>query len=568
MKFISYPVGSVHPSYSKWAGDWEKWRLAYEGGSDFIDKYLERLSDRETDTDFNARKLITYCPRFAGSAVDDVKNAIFQRMVDVKRIEGPASYQNAIAGLGWGVDLLGNTMGSFVGTEIIAELLTMTKVGVLVDMPQQDELGVTQADKENKHPFLSAYPIEDIINWSMDPDGFNVLLLKETEEVTDDLGLPESLVVRYRYMKRIPEGVFVRFYDEQGETLSEQILGVPKIPFTVFELPLSLMSQTAQYQIALMNIESSDVAFAGKSNYPFYYEYYDPKSEPTYLKHAAEPGNTGTADEAIAKEKEVRTGPGQGRRIPKGFDKPGYINPDPDTLRVSMEKGEQLKQDIRLLINLNLSAMNPQRQAAETKAFTESRSLEAGLSHIGLVLEKGEAEIAKFWAEFEGTETPAEIAYPRSYNLLTEAQRLSHAKNYVELSDKIPSDSFRREMNKKLVSILLSGDVTAKDYEKILKEVDETDVLNSDPDVILRATELGLCDDVTASNGLGFDGATVVPQAREDRAKRIALTQKAQEKDAAARGIDPQAGDDPKDEKKGKPGRGEGVKIDKEGDKS
>ena len=69
-----------HPSYFSDSTDWEKWRLTYQGGTHFRDRYLERFSQREDTNDFSLRRKITPIPAFAKSAVQEIRNSIFQRM--------------------------------------------------------------------------------------------------------------------------------------------------------------------------------------------------------------------------------------------------------------------------------------------------------------------------------------------------------------------------------------------------------------------------------------------------------------------------------------------------------
>src|SRR4051812_47167550 len=103
---------------------WHKWRLTYKAGDDFITEYLQRMNRREDPQDYRERLAVTYCPSFAKAAINDVKNSIFQRLVDITREGGPRSYSEAINGRLGGVDMLGNTMNSFMGRRVLPELLS------------------------------------------------------------------------------------------------------------------------------------------------------------------------------------------------------------------------------------------------------------------------------------------------------------------------------------------------------------------------------------------------------------------------------------------------------------
>ncbi len=154
-------IKSRYPWYLKSLSEWTKWRLTYEGGQAFINTYLHKLSSRESDPDFESRKAQTYCPAFAAAVVDEIKNSIYQRMPDIKRVGGSKTYQQACIGELYGVDLDSSSMNYYLGTETLTELLIMSKVGILID--NASDLGLTLQDKGNKHPYLGMYPIESIL---------------------------------------------------------------------------------------------------------------------------------------------------------------------------------------------------------------------------------------------------------------------------------------------------------------------------------------------------------------------------------------------------------------------
>lgn len=520
-------VSVRHPLYSSGIVDWEKWRLAYEANDEFKQKYLVKLSKRETDEELKQRRTSTYVPAFAAAAINDIKNAIFQRTNDVSRVGGTDSYQSAIDGNLGGVDLVNSSMGTFIGTEIITELLVLSKVGVLVDNFTSDQLGVTLKDRGTKHPFLTSYSAENILSWTKDEHGFKAVLLREEIEEKDQYGLPTGTESRYRLMRRVDDHVEVDFFDKKGQSLTAFQLDVPQIPFTVFDIPLSLMRNIADYQIALMNIESSDISFVMKANFPFYFEYYDPKTDPVMMKGPASPDDKGTSAETVSKDKEIEVGVTKGRRFPKGVNDPGFIAPPAETLEASMHKGSQIKDDIRSLLNLNLQALNPRRQSAESKEKDEG-SLENSLSYIGLVLEKGEQTIAQHWSMFEPGGSEVHVSYPKTYTLKSEGQRREEASELEKLADKVPSDRFRREVKKKVARTIIGTDVTEKVLDEVVEEIEKSETLTADPNIILSSHKAGLVSDVTASDAIGFNGEEEIPKAKKDRAERAAMIVDAQ----------------------------------------
>ena len=554
-----------HPEYTEEYNDFCKWRSAYNGGRKFIDDYLKPLSRRETTDDFAARKQIAYVPKFAASAINKIKNAIYSRMTNVKRVGGPTSYHDACEGMLGGVDLNGSTMNMFMGTDVLIDLMIMRKVGVLVDAPQYE--GKTLLDKGNGHPFVSMYQRENIRSWKWTFQGsrkvLTSLLLEEAVEIENEYGLPSGTTCRYRHMQLTNRGVSVTFYaKDQKEPESQVVLSIPRIPFEFLEIPVSLMQDVSDYQAALMNIESSDISFVMKANYPFFYEYYNQKAEPEGMKVVAVPTADGTvADQQPARQREVATGATQGRRYPQGVDSPGFVNPSPETLEVSMKKGEQLKDDIYRLVNLNLE--NTAR-SAESKEKDE-HTVEDSLSFFGLTLQKAEIRIGELWAMFEGSKAYPKVTYPEEYSLKSPEERNEEAEQLTKRKDDIPSDTYKKAVSKKIARLTVGTEVSASDWKKITSEIDSAETLTTNPDQVLADHEAGLVGDETASLARGYKKGEV-EKARKDRAERIKLTLEAQggpENASGARGAGEFGGASGADEKIGKPKRGAADKVQK-----
>lgn len=533
---------SVHPSYLNLWIDWEKFRYIMEGGDDFIEKYLIKFSSREDDTDFANRKLITPIPGFASAALIDVKNAIFQRMDDISREGGSDLFDTVMAGGRGGVDQQESTMNHFIGKKVLPELLFMGKVGIYVDMPVLPELQ-TKFDANQVHPYYYTYRAEQIRNWIFEypREGveFEKLLLEENIIAYDNFGLPKEEKKRYRLLSKEDGVVLVRFYDSDnkqvnldGEFTDTPIeLKINHIPFVLLELDRSMLQDIANHQIALLNMESSDVNYSLKANFPFYTEQYSGKFGSSYLQ-----GNEDSEDHRQGSEVEV--GGVQGRRYGKDLDRPGFINPSPEPLEASMEKQKNLKDDIRALVNLALSAIRPKFASAESKVMDE-RGLEAGLSFLGLVLEQGERQLAKLFSEYEGDGKIATINYPERYNLKTDKQRLDEADALGGQMAIVPSQTYQKAIAKEITAILLDAKVSNDDLKKILDEIEVADFISSDAGDIHADIEKGLVSLETASKARGYDPDEVT-KAAKDHAERIARIKEAQgnDNDAGARGID------------------------------
>jgi hypothetical protein len=558
----------THPHYERLLREWFKWRLCYEGGQRFIDFYLQQWSKRETIPDFMARKLISYAPAFAKAAINEVKNSIFQRMVDVTRIGGSTTYQNAVDGLDNGVDLLGSSMNSFIGRKILPELLTMSKIGVFVDMPNVTMPTLadqTIAQKRNLRPYIYYYPAEDIRSWiyddTEDPNEFSSILLRDYYyDYEPETKLPTTQKMRFRHLWKEDGKVYAKFYTETGQVVDQRgnlidepiLLDIPNIPFVVFELSDSLLHDIANYQIALLNMESGDLMYSLRANFPFYTEQFDPRAENNFFRppDKDQGGTPGlSADAQAAKPQEIITGPQQGRKYPTGTERPGFIHPSPDPLRVSMEKGMRMREDIRQLLNLAITNLQAKMASAESKGFDE-RSLESGLSYIGLELENGERKIAKFWAAYENTRNPqqATVNYPEKYTLRSEEDRRKDADQLEKLMPSIPSITFRKEVSKQIVDLTLGVRVSRETLDKINKEIDGAKQIDTDWQAIASDVQNGLVSNDTASQARGYPAGEAVKAAKDhaDRLKRIQEAQTSpsenQPASPAARGLADQGG--------------------------
>ncbi len=543
-----------HPIYQASLQEWEKWRLTYRSKEEFRDKYLKKFSKRESQPEFQDRKSITYVPAFAKGAVNEVKDSIFQRLVEVRRNGGPKSYEDAIVGNEGGVDLMGSTMDAYLGSEVLPELLSMGKVGVYVDAPE--DRGLTLADKKG-HPYLYMYRAEDILNWvwksTGDTQQFKSLMLRDTiNEIDEHTGLPKAASVRFRYYWIDPNGqVWCQFFNIEGKPVNKRgdiessptLLSTTKIPFVLLELTGSLMEDVADYQIALMNLESSDLSYSLKSNIPFYVEQYDPISESPHLRtpgldtdHETDPDGGEQTDAQTAKDEEIQVGTSNARRYPKNTNQPAFINPSSEPLVVSMAKGQQMKADIRLLVKLTVQNLAPRRASSDSKK-KDDRSLEAGLSAIGMTMEVAEKQIAVLWSQYEETKEIAEIRYPDSYDLKTDEDRRKETEALSETLN-YPSITYKREATKRIVENLMGHSLSKDTLEKIHAELDKQVVFTNDPDEMHDDIKAGLLSLETAAKAKQYPKEEVA-KAAKDHAERVARIVESQ---ASARGASDLAG--------------------------
>jgi len=554
-------VDTRHPMVYVGQTDWALWRKTYDGGLDFRDTYLKQFTAREEQTDFNLRREITPIPTFAKAALNDIRNAIFQRMRDILRRGGSETYQNAINGLQGGIDRRGSTMNAFLGMKVLTELLVMGRVGVYVDAPVAPKVS-TLAEAATQ-PYLYQYAVEDILNWKMaGPDKesqFQAILLRDTTLQFDQRTLlPSTTGERYRLMWIDSEtgNVMLQFYSMTGDPIDSDgepaidgpvMLELKQIPFVILELEDSLLKDVCYYQIALLNLVSADVNYALRANFTFMVEQRDLRATGAHLKRTATAEGTATAGGQGADDEDIKVGATHGRAYDKGMNAPAFINPSSETLEASLALQVKLENDIRKLINLAVTNIGENT----SDASTDNAGLEAGLSYIGLILENAERQIATHWAAYEQRNLKqrnvATVKYPDRYSLKTDVDRVTEAENLSDLMTAVPGRTVKKELGKLIVTALLAGKVDLETIQKIEKEIEVAGYTTSNPSTIIEAKNAGLCGDKTASEALGFTGQEYIKARADhiDRIKRIAETQGVIEggQNPAARGVDDLASD-------------------------
>ena len=535
-----------HPEYSKNILSWNKFRSTFVGGEQFVDDYLVMYSLREGTTEFERRKKMTYCPAHAKAAVIDIKNSIYQRLPDIIRYDGPSSYVSAISGAdGIGVDRQGGSMTGFIGRKVLPELLSMGAVGVFVDRLPMDAK-TSRVETKGMYPYLYIYKVEDIRSFAVDTSGnFTSLLLRDTiYEEDPDTGLIIKEAKQYRLLRLTSGGVTVELFDARGIKTRTVDLNLRKIPFVLFQISHSLLIDVADYQVALLNLASSDMDYAVKSNFPFYVEQYNPATTALAAIPAAEGDGTSVSANK-AKNTEIKVGVTQGRRYPVGQDRPAFIHPSSEPLKASMDKQRDLQREIRMLVNLSLMNLDPNR-ASEGSRELDNQGLESGLSYIGMELETGERALGVIWADYEASREIPMVNYPTKYSLLSDSERREEAKELREEMSRLPSLTYQKTIAKRIASVMLSSKIPVEEMEKIHKEIDSATVVVTDPTIIKEDHEAGFIGTDLASEARGYPKGEV-EKAKADhaeRAIRIAAAQSSVTQEPGARGVDDLSADD------------------------
>ena len=100
-------------------------------------------------------------------------------------------------------------------------------------------------------------------------------------------------------------------------------LELTRIPFVLLDIGDSMIKDVVNHQIALLNLVSSDVNYALKSNFPFYVEQKDQRAGGQHLKYAVGEDGTATTGGQAGADTDIKVGTTQGRTYDmKGMNPP------------------------------------------------------------------------------------------------------------------------------------------------------------------------------------------------------------------------------------------------------
>lgn len=257
-------VDTPADSYTKYYDMWIDMRNAKEGERAVKKggtRYLPMLGGQNLDDDGNRRyaayKLRATFYNATGRTIDSMSGMVFRKPPIIKR---PTALDQFVED----VTLAGIPLQGFA-EHIVDELLTVGRIGVLIDLPEMpdDVRTLAEADRANIRPFWSHYSAENIINWRTGRIGNRTILTQvrlwesvdqydgddEFEEdyidqirvldlapisLGDEDEAPSTLVYRQRLFRRNPmkKEEWVQFGADIYPTVNNSF--IPEIPFFFF----------------------------------------------------------------------------------------------------------------------------------------------------------------------------------------------------------------------------------------------------------------------------------------------------------------------------------------------
>jgi len=496
----------------------DRWRLIKNGGDAFVSEFLVKR-EYETTSAFADRTNITPDPCTASAAIDDLINTLSARL-DVTRSGGSDLFQAVISGGLGGVDHNDPSMQTFIIRDCLPELCFMSMHGWLINnfIDENDPI---------KTPYIIPYKAEDIYNWAYVNGKLVAIALRSFAAIIDENGFSSDSMEVYRIFKLVDGKVVTHLENVEGKQIdpitlepasSEETLNLDEIPFVFLRLPVPLLQKIDKYQIAVLNLQSADIDWLNTGNMTIYVEQSPLHSSLPQIKQPDDPTQDPITNQVVIGNK-------IGRSYSMQAERPAFIAPPADPIKVSMEKQANLTNQVKDILKTQLNTM---KLASSESIDKLSQGLEAGLFVIGVCLLTAEIEFARIFSKYEGKgENTAKISYPVKYELRTEEDRLNKASKLKEIQKSIGSNIAKKSLEIQILQTLLEGRIESKDYDSAIKEVREAEFCIYDPDSIVSFTEGGVISRELASKTLGAPSGDSAKATAEhlERIKAVQLSQ-------------------------------------------
>lgn len=487
------------------ARDFFEWRFCYAGGRLFREEFLQRFDDRENEAEYIRRRSLTPIPAYAKTAINNVKNSVIRRLPDIRRSGGTKKWQDAVAGVGRGVDRRGSSMNAFIAKKILAELLVMGRTGVLVDAPALPD-GMTQDEvPESFSPWLNSYRVEFIHNLvpaDVDsPSDWSSVKLENNRRQIDPV-TGENVVVsgfrKYWLDADRDNKVNLQDFNESDEATGEiRHLNIDAIPLVLFSIDQSLMADACSYQISFLNLISAATSYSIDSSYSFL---------------TRQRGGDDAGEWLIGEEEDTETGRNKGLFYPKGMDRPGYISPDSAPVLTSLEQQREMKKTIEDLVLGAISEIG-------------EGSVEAGLASIGMCVQIGESRLWDHYTTFEARDAARRrmpiVDYPDTWSMKSDEERLKEGIEFLNLGNLLIGQDAKKQAQFDAADRFWRGKISTEDLNKIKKTMADAPYSIADPDVVIKAKKEGIFTTETTALALGANPGEGKAATEEGAAKAV-----------------------------------------------
>ena len=522
------------PGFVRDIAYWQTWREAVAADADYVEAQLIRQPG-ESLKEFKNRKACTPHPAYIGATLREILVNIYTHMDSVIRTGGANSFQAAIHGRGNGVDGAGTSLNYFMVMLVLRELLMMRRVGVFVDRHPLPP-GATRQDAADNPPYMYVYTAEQILAWALRPGHMvpdEILLRREVPVYLENTQLVTTMTTEYvhGYMSREPSEVIFDIYNQTGEQTARYTQTFPTLPFVLLEIPESIVAPVLGHQAALLNLGSSNIAFAMASNLAVYTEQTDMAWLMAQLRQAELTQNdldsADSTDSNANVASQVKVGLNYGRRYAQHTDRPEFIVPDNENLERTQKLYTLLREDIRQLMLLTVESLTSRGQLTATSLIQSQAAVSNGLTALAGILERVEVQLSRMWSDYEDEPHTFAVKYPREFHVLTPADRNAQVAALNDQRKLVPSRTFQELVTLRIAQMVLGPQIAAEEKTEIQTQISQAPILTSDPDVLNQLVDAGTCPREYAAQALTLptDAAEKANTEHADRLARIAAAQ-------------------------------------------
>ena len=518
------------PGFRDDFGNWQIWRNAMAADDAYIRANLQRLPG-ELIKDYERRRGTTPVPAFIKATIREVITGIYSQMQLTSRSRGPQSFQEAVPGGEFGVDGSGTSLNYFLIMEVLKELLVMRRVGIFVDRPVLSEQP-TLKEAANAPPYMYMFKAEQILAWHVKPGNITpdeVLLRRDAPLYYEDTLITVDVENEYVYLRKSgPETVQCDIFDHDGDLVKSLQLNLPAVPFVLLETSESIIQDVIGHQNALLNLGSSNVAFAIAANLAVYTE----QTDMGWLMQALRQKQDQEAGEDDAENPNtdvgvIEIGLNKGRRYMQNAQPPSFISPDNINLERAAYLYEQLRDDIRRIILLAIQNVSVRGLTTATGLLQSQAATSNGLAALAIILEKAERQLVAIWSAYEATPYDYTVKYPADFQVMSKAERFTLINDLAKLRELVPAKDYQLHITKSIAALVVGPEAAPGQLAAINQQIDEAPGVISSPETITSLTEAGILPREYAAQLLNLpdDAAVKANLEHAERLQRIAASQ-------------------------------------------
>lgn len=239
-------VDTKHIEYKENQATWKLLRDSIAGAKQMRNGgeiYVPKLSG-QNDTDYLAMTKRPPYENYVQRTLDGLTGLVFSKEPVLKA-------PKLLEDLKDNIDAKGKSLTD-IAQEIVSEVESVGRVGILIDSPSVDVSGMTQAESEslNNRPFIRVYDTESIINWKYETiNNKEVLSMVVLAEMKDDwIDMFDNDPVTFYRVLHLLDGVYT-------QSIYEEVKGTNTVSYKLTqEIYQPKMNGKVLYEIPFIGI--------------------------------------------------------------------------------------------------------------------------------------------------------------------------------------------------------------------------------------------------------------------------------------------------------------------------